>query len=96
MNMKYLENKRKEVLEAIRPICEAFGIRDYDYIVQESGQRERLKLNDVYIGCTANSIDAVINEVIGYIFVTRYCRERSIGAFRTQTLNCVKRYWIKE
>lgn len=96
MNMEYLENKRKEVLEAIRPICEAFGITDYDYIVQESGQRERLKLKDVYIGCTANSIDAVINEVIGYIFVTRYCRERSIGAFRTQTLNCIKRYWIKE
>lgn len=91
--MKELNKKREEVLKAIKPICEAFNI-EYDYIVKEKGQRETLVLNGQKIGCSCNSISAVINEVIGYIFVKIYCRDNWIGAFRTQTLNVIKRYWI--
>lgn len=88
-----LKSKRKEVLEAIKPICEAFNIK-YDYIVKEEGQTETLVLNGQKIGCSYNSIEAVINEVIGYIFVKIYCRNNYIGAFRTQTLNVIKQYWL--
>ena len=89
-----LKNKRKEVLEAIKPICEVFNIKNYDYVIQETGQTETLVLNGQKIGCSYNSIEAVINEVIGYIFVKIYCRNNYIGAFRTQTLNVIKQYWL--
>ncbi len=88
-----LKKKRIEVLEAIKPICEAFNL-EYDYIVKETGQTETLVLNGQKIGCSCNSIDATINEVIGYIFVKIYCRNNYIGAFRTQTLNVIKQYWL--
>ena len=92
--MKRLKDKRVEVLKAIKPICEAFYIKDYDYVIQETGQIETLVLNGQRIGCSCNSIEAVINEVIGYIFVKIYCRNNYIGAFRTQTLNVIKQYWL--
>lgn len=92
--MKRLQEKRIEVLKAIKPICEAFKIKDYDYVIQETGQIETLVLNGQKIGCSCNSIDAVINEVIGYIFVKIYCRNNYIGAFRTQTLNVIRQYWL--
>lgn len=86
--------KRVEVLKAIKPYCELFNIQDYDYIINTNSGSEKLKLNDTYIGCCSNSITAVIDEVIGYIFVTRYCKNRSIGAFRRQTLNVITQYWL--
>ena len=91
---EYLQEKRIEALEAIKPICEVFGIKEYDYLISETGQRETLVLNGQKIGCTADSIDSIIDEVIGYIFIRRYCRNRSIGAFSTQTKNVIRRYWI--
>ncbi len=89
-----LKKKRLEVLEAIKPICEAFNIKNYDYIIQKTGQTETLVLNGQRIGCSCNSIEAVINEIIGYLFVKIYCRNNYIGAFRTQTLNVIKQYWL--
>lgn len=91
--MEELKEKRIEVLEAIKPICEAFYL-EYDYIVKEEGQTETLVLNGQKIGCSCNSVSAVINEVIGYIFVKIYCRDNWIGHFRTQTLNIIKQYWL--
>lgn len=90
-----LQKKRRRVLEAIDPICAVFNIKDYDYIVRETGQHETLRIYNTYIGCTDNSIEAVIEELIGWIFVKIYCKERYIGAFSTQTLNVVKQYWLK-
>lgn len=92
--IKQLQEKRQEVLEAIKPIMEAFKISDYDYEIKETGQTETLLINGQRIGGSSNSISAVIDEVIGYIFVKIYSRNRYIGAFRTQTLNIIKQYWI--
>ena len=88
------EQKREEVLEAITPICKVFGIKVFDYIID--GNCEILKLYNTQIGCSCNSVSAVVDELIGYIFVKKYCRNRCLGAFSTQTLNVIKRYWIKE
>jgi len=88
------ESKKSEVMQAITPICNAFGIKDFDYII--NGKHERLRLNNTQIGCSCNSVSAVIDELIGYIFVTRWCHNRYLGAFKTQTLNRIKEYWIKE
>ena len=91
--MEQLEAKRIEVLEAIKPICEAFKINDYDYEVKDSGQRETLRIGNTRIGCSCNSISAVIEELVGYIFIARW-KDRYLGAFSIQTKNVIKRYWI--
>ena len=90
----YLIDKRKEVLKEIKPYCDLFKIADYDYFINTEAGGEVLKLNDTYIGCSCNSISAVIDEVMGYIIINFYCKNRSLGAFRTQTMNEIKRYWI--
>lgn len=92
--LEELETKRLEVLAAIKPICEAFNL-EYDYLVKTDGRQETLVLNGQKIGCSFNSIDANIKEIIGYLFVKMYCKDRWIGHFKTQTLNVIKQYWIK-
>ena len=93
-DLEYLQNKRLQVLEEIKPICDAFNIKDYDYIVQENGQREVLRLYDVRIRCSCNSISAIKNELIGFIFLRTWGRDRSMGAFDKQSRNVIKQYWI--
>ena len=95
-DLEYLKQKREQVLEAIKPICEAFKIKDYDYIVSEESPSEILRIEETKIYCSHNSISAVVDELIGWMFVCRYCRNRYIGAYKIQTLNRVKEYWIKE
>ena len=92
--MEYLESKRTDVLKVIKPICEAFNIKDYDYEVKDYGQRETLRIGNTRIGCSCNSISAVIEELVGYIFIARW-KDRYLGAFSIQTKNVIKRYWIK-
>lgn len=93
MNDKeYLEQKRLEVLEEIKPICEVFNI-EYDYIIGKYGTfSETLVLNRQEIGCSMNSISAVKIELIGYIFVKYYCKE-NWWYHKPQTLKYIKQYW---
>lgn len=88
-----LRNKREEVLKAIKPICEAFNIKNYDYIIQETGQIETLVLNGQRIGCSMNSIYAIKNEIIGYIFAKIYCKDKW-WHFKPHTLKFIKQYWL--
>lgn len=90
--MEELLKKREEVLKEIKPICEAFNL-EYDYIVKEEGQRETLVLNGQKIGCSCNSILAIENEIIGYIFVKQYCRY-NWWAFMPQTKKYIEQYWL--
>lgn len=90
--LEELNKKRIEVLKEIKPICEAFNI-DYDYIVKEKGQTETLVLNGQKIGCSMNSIYAIKNEVIGYIFAEIYCKDKW-WHFKPHTLKYIKQYWL--
>lgn len=90
---KELKNKREEVLKAIKPICEAFNIKNYDYVIQETGQIETLVLNGQRIGCSMNSIYAIKNEIIGYIFAKIYCKDKW-WHFKPHTLKFIKQYWL--
>lgn len=94
-DMKYLKTKRLEVLEAIKPICEAYGITDYDYEIKDTGQTETLRIHHTRIGCSANSVHAIKQELTGYIFLMMW-RRRSLGHFETQVKNVIRTYWIKE
>lgn len=91
---EYRTIKRNRVLEVIKPICEAFEIEDYDYILNE--QQERLRVEDTYIGCCCNNIGAIVNELIAYIFIEHYASNRDCGKFHNQTIKHLKQYWIKE
>jgi hypothetical protein len=95
-DFEYLKVKRIKVLEVIKPICDAFRISNYDYEISETGQREILRINSTQIGCSCNSTSAIVNELIGYIFITRWCRSRYLGAFSTQVKNVIKQYWVDE
>ena len=89
--IKYLkEKKRPEVLQEIKPICEAFNI-EYDYVIGKYDTfSETLILNGQDIGCCNNSILAVKEEVIGYIFIKYYNRW---WHFKPHTKKFIKQYW---
>lgn len=93
--LERLKEKRLEILEAIKPICEAYGIDDYDYEIDSYGQREVLRIGDTHIGCSGNSIHAVKQELTGYIFISMW-KDRNLGAFSLQVKKMIKRYWIEE
>lgn len=85
-------NKRQCVLDTIKPICEAFGINDYDYII--TPEKERLIIENVEIGCRCNSIGATVMELINYIWIETVADNKYMP-FKTQTLNALKSYWHK-
>lgn len=100
MDTYYIE-KGKRVKEELQPICDAFGIKDWEYVCSESCMlpghvREILRVERQKIGVTGNSISAILDELIGYIFISRYCRNRSLGAFEKQVKNQIKSYWLEE
>lgn len=86
----YLQNKRIDVLNLIKPICENFSIK-VDYIIEDDN-REILKLDDTRIGCTSNSMRAILEELIGYIFIKIYCKNRW-WTHKPQTMKAIKKYW---
>lgn len=89
---QYLLKKREEVLNTVEPILTAFEINDFDYQIGPYNE-EYLIINGQVICTTLNSISAIRDEVIGYLFVNIWNKNRNLGAFKTQTLNVVKRYW---
>lgn len=93
---KYLQKKHAEVLSEIDPICKAFGLDDVEYIIDPDNGTQTLRIGSTKIGCTGNSVSATVDELIAYIFVNRYCKNRDLGAFHRQTINHIKRYWISE
>ena len=86
------KDKRQTVLDIIKPICDVFGITDYDYII--TSEKERLIVENVEIGCRCNSIGATVMELINYIWVETVAKNK-FTPFHKQTLNSLKRYWQK-
>lgn len=84
------KTKRERVLEVIKPICEVFGITDYDYIL--TNEKERLVVEGQEIGCSSNSIGATVMELLNYIWINTVAENRSF-CFQKQCLNSLKRYW---
>ena len=88
--IKYLYEKWEEILKKIKPICEVFSI-ECDYAIGRYGDfSETLILNGQEICCSMNSISAVKEEVIGYIFVNHYNRW---WYHKPHTLKAIKSYW---
>jgi len=70
----YLIEKRKEVLQAIEPICKGFNIINFDYVIGGEIYEEVLQIENIQINCNYNSIQAIKDELLAYIFVTKYNR----------------------
>lgn len=85
--------KEREIKKAIKPLCKIFKIK-YEY-VELLPLEEILFLNGQKIICTGDSVEQIRDKVIGYIFTEIYCRNNSIGVFKTQTLNAIKKDWIE-
>lgn len=89
----FLNKKRKSVLNTLQPLCNLFGY-DCDYVINlGQGQTETLVINGTRIGCTGNSEYAIMREFIGYLFIVIWCHDRHFP-FKTQIMNCVKKYWL--
>ena len=96
---EFNKQKRQKVLDMIKPLCELFHIKNYDYEIIEVSEdgyytREYLYLDGQKIGCCGNSEESTFYEAVGYVIIKRYCRWRSLGAFATQTKNYIKQFWI--
>lgn len=91
--MNDLKEKRDIILKSIKPICEAYGIK-CDYIIENDPKNEILILDNQNINCTSNSIEAVADEVVGYIFVNIYSKRHYIGPYKIETLNAIQKYWV--
>lgn len=91
--LNYLKNKRIEILNLIKPICESFSIKEYDYVIDEDTLSETLVLNGQIIGCSSNSMSATVEELVGYIFIKIYCKER-YWYHKPQTINAITKFWL--
>lgn len=89
----YLTEKKAEVLSKITPILHSFGVYDFDYTFKIETGIEKLRIEGTYIGCSFNSISAIVDEVIGWIFVNIYLKHRSLGKPESQVVKVIKRYW---
>ena len=54
---------------------------------------ETLVLNGQRIGCSSNSMSATVEELVGYIFIKIYCKER-YWYHKPQTINAITKYWF--
>lgn len=84
-------NKRKAILNTIKPICKVFGITDYDYILTK--ENEKLCVEGQEIGTKGDSISAVVHELINYIWCNTFASNRWLGVFEKQTMSRIKAYW---
>jgi hypothetical protein len=75
--IEYRNHKRETVLKTIKPICDAFGIDDYDYYYVLN--REYLEIEGQKIACTLDSIGAIVNELICYIFLNTAYQSKLAG-----------------
>ena len=88
-----LTEKRAEVLAALKPVMNAFGYGDgeYDYIVKDTLQTETLRIGDTYIGCSLDSLDAVMDEALSFLFLERVDRRVDYN-----TGKMIRTFWLSK
>ena len=87
---EYYESKRQEVLEKLKPIADAIGIK-LDYVLDWENNREYLACNDQNICTNSTSVYGIEKEFWGYVFILKYTDE--FGKIATRTKNVIRKYW---
>lgn len=95
---QYLKEKRMKVLSTIIPVLKPFGITKVDYEVNLETYQETLVIDDTKIGCTCNSLEAILQEVVGYLFIKTWVPPRILVSdpYVDHCVEVITRYWIKE
>lgn len=95
---QYLEEKRMKVLNTIIPVLRTFGITKVDYEVNLETYQETLVIDDTRIRCTCNSIEAILQEVIGYLFIKTWVPPRILVSdpYVDHCVEVITHYWVKE
>lgn len=96
---QYLEEKRMKVLNTITPVLRPFGITKIDYEINLETYQETLVIDDTKVGCTCNSIEAILQEVIGYLFIKTWVPSSRILRYDPCVEHCIElitHYWVKE
>ncbi len=92
----YLKEKRMRVLATIKPILKPYGITRVDYVIDDKTYQETLVIENTRIGCTCNSMEAILQEVIGYLFIKTWVPLRC--TVNNPHIDCcleiITRYWI--
>lgn len=92
---KMLDKKKRDVEKAIVPVLNAFGIKEWRYeYTEEEPYEEWLTVNGQKICCTWNSEEAILMEIVGYLFLTRHPAAREDTAEEIKSR--IYQYWIKE
>lgn len=93
-NKEYLKLKRETVLNTIKPICKAFEIDNYDYIIKDG--REYLLVEDTEIGCSMNSISATVRQLVNYIWMNIVYPNMYIAGTEENIYKGLTQYWRKK
>lgn len=96
---QYLKEKRMKVLNTITPVLRPFGITKVDYEINLETYQETLVIDDTKIGCTCNSIEAILREVIGYLFIKIWVPSSRILRYDPcveHRIELITHYWVKE
>ena len=92
---KMLEDKKGSVEKTVFPILNAFGITNWSYEYTENEPYEEwLTVNGQKICCTWNSEEAILTEILGYLFLTRHPAAKEDTAEEIKSR--IYQYWIKE
>lgn len=86
--MSRMTEDTKRALEIMWPIAEELNIK-------VEANDKILKMDGQAIGIACNSTWATMMEMIGWIFIERYCRDfREIDIDWNELNETIKRYWI--
>lgn len=66
-------------VERLREMGRAFGIQNIDMVVSQNSGKSVLVIELQHIDVTGMTEREVVNELIGYLFVNRYCRAQRGG-----------------
>ena len=95
---EYMAKKKQEIMASLTPKLNAWGVTDFDYEYTLTEDKkytdsEWLRIGKDYIGCHSNSVSAVEEEALGWLFIRIWCKSRHLGAFKIQTKNVIQAYW---
>ena len=71
--------KKDKLMEKLTPLLKMFEITDYEYIMLDNPYFEILRIADIYINVSANSVEATINEALACLILRSDPNYKGVG-----------------